>query len=64
LALLKGAFEREGTLSHKIISADPRLPNAHFFETRFGSLIRAYHLVGCNVDLCMRSGAPACARTT
>lgn len=46
LAQLAALFQKHGTLSGLIINEADGLPSAGAYQSRFGSLIRAYHLVG------------------
>lgn len=46
LKLLRNLFEREGRLSGIIIDETDRLPSSSAYRFRFGSLLRAYSLVG------------------
>lgn len=46
LSLLKNLFEREGRLSGIIIDETDGLPSSSAYRFRFGSLLRAYSLVG------------------
>lgn len=46
LDLLKQILERRGELSGLIIDEDENCPSSSSFRTRFGSLLRAYSLVG------------------
>lgn len=46
LQKLSQALGRHGRLTQKIINADPRLPHAHSYWKRFGSIRRAYELIG------------------
>jgi DNA invertase Pin-like site-specific DNA recombinase len=46
LNLLKTAFEREGCLSGIMIDETDGLPSSSAYRSRFGSLLRAYSLVG------------------
>ena len=46
LAGLHGLFQREGQLSGIIIDEADGLPSSSAYRSRFGSLLRAYSLVG------------------
>ena len=46
LAKLRGLYEREGVVTAEMINADPDLPSASGYRSRFGTLIRAYELIG------------------
>jgi DNA invertase Pin-like site-specific DNA recombinase len=46
LAVLRDLFEREGQLSGIIIDETEGLPSSTAYRSRFGSLLRAYRLVG------------------
>lgn len=46
LGLLKGMFDTNGYLSGLIIDESDRLPSSSAYRSRFGSLLRAYHLIG------------------
>jgi DNA invertase Pin-like site-specific DNA recombinase len=46
LDILRGLFEREGALSSIVIDEVEGLPSNSAFRSRFGSLLRAYQLVG------------------
>jgi len=50
LALLKQILDRHGELSGLIIDEDENCPSSSSFRTRFGSLLRAYSLVGFTPD--------------
>jgi len=51
LELLKQLYQSEGYLSGLIIDEAERLPSSHLYKARFGSLIRAYKLVGFTPDV-------------
>jgi DNA invertase Pin-like site-specific DNA recombinase len=51
LELLKQLYQSEGYLSGLIIDEAERLPSSHLYKLRFGSLIRAYKLVGFTPDV-------------
>lgn len=46
LAALKKVLARHGALSSSIIEASPECPKASFYHHRFGSLLKAYELIG------------------
>lgn len=46
LARLNGALQQSGFLSALIIDECDDLPSSSAYRTRFGSLLRAYHLIG------------------
>jgi DNA invertase Pin-like site-specific DNA recombinase len=46
LAKLAKLYKRTGWLSTKLIEQAQDVPGPHFFVSRFGSLVRAYHKVG------------------
>lgn len=46
LGVLRTLFERHGTLSGLVIDEADDLPSSSAYRSRFGSLLRAYHLVG------------------
>lgn len=46
IAALQQLFQDEGYLSGLIIDEAENLPSSSAFQSRFGSLLRAYHLVG------------------
>ncbi|CUW37167.1 Site-specific recombinase [Magnetospirillum sp. XM-1] len=46
LAGLRGLFEERGVLSGLVIDEKENFPSSSAFRTRFGSLLRAYELVG------------------
>jgi DNA invertase Pin-like site-specific DNA recombinase len=46
IALLQGCHKRHGSISAKIISNDPALPDPDLFVRAFGSLVRAYDAAG------------------
>lgn len=46
LAMLKGLLERRGALSGIIIDEREDMPSSSTYRSRFGSLVRAYHLIG------------------
>jgi len=50
LELLKSILDRHGELSGLIIDEDEECPSSSCFRTRFGSLLRAYTLVGFEPD--------------
>lgn len=50
LDLLKSILDRRGELSGLIIDEDEQCPSSSSFKTRFGSLLRAYTLVGFDPD--------------
>lgn len=43
---LREVLRRHGTLSTKIIAGEREVPSAYFYESRFGSLVRAYEAAG------------------
>jgi len=47
---LRGLMEREGRLSGLLIDERGDLPSSSVYRTRFGSLIRAYQLIGYTPD--------------
>jgi hypothetical protein len=47
---LRSLMEREGRLSGLLIDEREGLPSSSVYRTRFGSLIRAYQLVGYNAE--------------
>lgn len=51
LELLKGLYECKGCLSGLIIDEAEHLPSSNLYRARFGSLIRAYKLVGFTPDV-------------
>ena len=50
LAHLRGLLEREGRLSGLLIDETEGLASSSIYRTRFGSLIRAYQLIGYTPD--------------
>ncbi|WP_290810674.1 recombinase family protein [Ferrovibrio sp.] len=50
LQLLRATFDDRGYLSGLIIDESERLPSSSAYRTRFGSLLRAYHMVGFRPD--------------
>lgn len=46
LRRLKAAWKRHRRLTQKIVNADPQLPHTHSYWYRFGSIMRAYELIG------------------
>lgn len=50
LSALRGLYEREGLLSGIIIDECDGMPSSSAFSSRFGSLLRAYSLVGFRPD--------------
>lgn len=50
LAALQGLLEKRGYLSGLIIDEDEHLPSSSAYQSRFGSLLRAYQLVGFSPD--------------
>ena len=50
LAALETLFKRRGSLSGLIIDEDTGCPSSSAFQARFGSLLRAYSLVGYTPD--------------
>lgn len=50
LGLLRTAYDSHGCLSGLIIDESDRLPSSSAYRSRFGSLLRAYHLVGFRPD--------------
>ncbi len=50
LAHLHSLFEREGRLSGLLIDEEEGLASSSIYRTRFGSLIRAYQLIGYTPD--------------
>ena len=50
LELLKHILDRHGELSGLIIDEDEKCPSSSSFRSRFGSLLRAYSLVGFTPD--------------
>lgn len=50
LGLLRTAYDSHGSLSGLIIDESERLPSSSVYRSRFGSLLRAYHLVGFRPD--------------
>lgn len=50
LAELRGLYERRGLLSGLIIDESEALPSSSAYSSRFGSLLRAYSLVGFRPD--------------
>lgn len=50
LATLKDILAREGTLSGLIIDEQEQLPSSSAYRTRFGSLLKAYRLIGYQPD--------------
>ena len=51
LGLLKQLYQRKGYLSGLIIDEAEHLPSSNLYKRRFGSLIRAYKLVGFTPDV-------------
>jgi DNA invertase Pin-like site-specific DNA recombinase len=51
LAMLKQLYQSKGYLSGLIIDEAEHLPSSHLYKARFGSLIRAYTLVGFKPDV-------------
>jgi DNA invertase Pin-like site-specific DNA recombinase len=51
LGLLKQLYQSKGYLSGLIIDEDEHLPSSNLYKLRFGSLIRAYKLVGFTPDV-------------
>lgn len=50
LNLLKGLYSEKGMLSGIVIDECDGLPSSSTYSSRFGSLLRAYHLVGFTPD--------------
>lgn len=50
LAALHGLLERRGYLSGLTIDEDVHLPSSSAYQSRFGSLLRAYQMVGFSPD--------------
>lgn len=50
LSLLRGLFERTGTLSGLIIDEATDCPSSSAFQHRFGGLLKAYSLIGFTPD--------------
>ena len=50
LARLKHLFQNHGYLSGLVIDEDESMPSSNIYQRRFGSLIRAYELVGFTPD--------------
>jgi len=50
LAALRGLLERRGYLSGLTIDEDVHLPSSSAYQSRFGSLLRAYQMVGFSPD--------------
>lgn len=46
LAMLRGLYERTGTLSGLLIDEQEGMPSSHAYASRFGGLVRAYSLIG------------------
>jgi len=51
LGLLKQLYQSKGWLSGLVIDEAEYLPSSNLYKTRFGSLIRAYQLVGFTPDV-------------
>ena len=50
LSMLRGLFDRTGTLSGLLIDEQESLPSSSAYRSRFGGLLRAYSLIGFNPD--------------
>ena len=50
LAGLRRLYRRHGYLTERLISRATSIPNPHFYEHRFGGLLRAYEMVGFKPD--------------
>ena len=50
LSIFQAVLEEEGSLSRLIIDERDGMPSSSSYRHRFGSLLRAYSLIGCAPD--------------